>query len=340
MSNLLKSTQGISFLITFLICICQSVATDVYLFDRDLESRELRFASKNEALIMCSDPKDPVCLNPPIFSFPTFLSPIYQVLEYHDYLNYHELVLNKTNNGSFTVMDSRNQTWYLVHHGELKPLKQALDDLENVQLSVLYYTDIFFDFPNAKLYTMGAATAAIIATTLAMILTFVYMCKSMCDEIHDNIICSLNYYQHLLGSMYLPWFFWMLSSTLFLGTIFIRIVAIKSKGDVWGITVISTMADWDSTGFIIWFIIALGLERRRVIIGNTPSGLAIHKNPSKPLNLCLLHLPLILPLAPSLMIVIIYLFDATIFGPDDASLLTGYSCISTLMGSFDRTRFM
>jgi hypothetical protein len=117
--------------------------TDRYFFERNLESRELRLTS-HDTYNMCDDKKDIACLKPKSFSLSTdFLSPIYHVLEYQDYLNNCESILSETNNSDFTVIDLRNPTWYLVFNGTLKPLEQASDELENAQLSVLYYTDVF-----------------------------------------------------------------------------------------------------------------------------------------------------------------------------------------------------
>jgi hypothetical protein len=254
------------------------------------------------------------------------------VLEYHDYLNFNnrELILNKTNNGSFTMINSRNQTWYLVNKGEVKPLVQASDELENEQLSIVYYTDVFSDISYANMYTMGEVTSAVIATASSMIVVLVYMCRFMRDDTHCSFACSC--WCYLLNNEYLPWLLWTLSSTIFLGTIWARLVATLSKMDGSIITLISTMAHWGSTGFIIW-IMALILEAdnpEHILLGPE-----VNEKPTR-LNLNLFLLSLALSLAP----VIIYAFDVNILGPDDASLMTGYSYLNTVTNSLDQIKFL
>jgi hypothetical protein len=128
------------------------------------------------------------------------------MLEYQDYINHRDLILNKTNNGNFTAMDSGNQIWYLIHNGESKPLEKSSEELENVQLSIVYYTDIFSGFPDAKLYTMGATALATITTAFAMILAFVYMCNTMHDQTNHDIMFSLKDRRYLSLFLCLQYF--------------------------------------------------------------------------------------------------------------------------------------
>jgi hypothetical protein len=307
--------------IIFMIYLCHLIwhvdtVTDVYFFERDLESRELRF-SHDDISNTCSGKKAAACLYPPTFSPSTNLSQIYQVLEYQDYLNLNnrELILKKANNSSFTIIDSRNQVWYLVYKGEPKLLKEASDELENLQLSIFYYTDVFFDIPDAHLY----ATIATILATMAAAFSTVFSAFSILqkyiyryDGRYDTsygFACSLN-------DWYLPLVLWMLFSTILSGTKLGRLITVESKMDGSMIALISTMANWGSTGFIIWT--------------------AIYKAKSTILNFCLLILALIMSFVP----VIIYVFYANVFGQDDASLLTGYSYINTVTTSFDRIQLM
>jgi hypothetical protein len=327
MSLLFKNPQEISLLIVCVVYLCHMIwsvdaATDRYFFDRDLESRQLRLTYHNTS-DMCNDNEDIACLKPQSFPlYSTFVSPIYQILEYEDYLNNHEFILNKTNNSSFTVFDPRNQTWHLVFNGNIKPLEQASDELENVQLSILYYTDVFFDISNAIEYAMAAALSTMIVTVLATVMSFASMIKYRRES--TDVI-----YERSLHNPYLPSFLWMFSSLVFLVTIISRVATKKSKMDEWYIALISTMADWGSSGFIIWTII-----REKDI---TLSRYGVPKE-ARRLNLPIFELVLLL--VPTLAPTFIYAFDARIFGPDDASLVTGYSYINTMTASINEIGLM
>jgi hypothetical protein len=188
------------------------------------------------------------------------------------------------------------------------------------------------DLLNPSRYAMGTALSAMIVTTVATVITFVFMIKYMCDSTNDR--CKRSFYNR-----YLPWFLWMLSSLIFSGTIITRIVATKSKMDGWYIALISTMANWSNAGFIIWTIVR---EVRNALL--TISKIETNKKSTVlaiVLYLCFLILELILLLIPLLApVIIIYAFSANIFGSDDASLLTGYSYINTLTESINRINFV
>jgi hypothetical protein len=330
MNNLLKGSQVINFLVIYIIYVCYIVlhvaATNVYFFERDLISRKLRF-SHNDTQNICNNNKDTACLNPSIFSYSTSPLQIYQVLEYQDYLNNWEFILEKTNHSNFPVIDPRNQTWYLVYNGEPEPLVPTSDKLETMQLSILYYTDVFFYVPDAHQYTNIAATlamvvtvSAVIATATAMILRCIYKYNGH-DNSYDSFSCSFS-------NWYLPWLLWMVCATVFSGAILGRLVVIKSKIDGWYITLISIMANWGSTSFIIW-----------TLIYKASDILLIYRIKMKSMNwnLFFLLLGLVLSLAPC---IIFFSLDGIVFGADDASLLTGYSYINTVTNSFDGIQFM
>jgi hypothetical protein len=326
-------------------------AMNVYFFDRDLESRELRF-SHNDTQDVCSDKNDTICLHPSSFSSVPSLLPSYQVLEYRDYLNHREFILYIVQNSNFIVTDSKSQINYLVYNGEIKPLAQASDVLENIHLSVLYFTDVFFHVANANLYAMIAAAVAIIASTFSMFSILVLMVGHMFKAINKDFQCSCDRLWTLLNGWYLPWSFWMLSSTVFLGTILSRLVVIKSKMDESNITLISTMADWGSTGFIIWTMRVILVMNRPPIeeedVDMNEKDLwnqmeDVYMNDKDLLNQMFvrlipyyLSLALVLSLSPR----IIYLLNSNILGLDDASLQTGYSYLNTVTGSIDGIRFM
>jgi hypothetical protein len=331
MSRLLKDSQGISLLIVCVVYLCHIIwsveaVTDMYFFERDLESRQLKFSSHNTS-DMCDDKDNIACLKPQVFSFnlSDTLSSVYQVLEYEDYLNKREFILSETkNNINFTVFDSRTQTWYLVFKGDIKPkpLEQASDELEDVQLSILYYTDVFFDISNPSKYIIMVAACTPIFIAFAMVTSFISMIRFMCEP-------NKSIYERSLHNRYLPWFLWMFSSLVFPVTIIIERSMIK-KMDGCYIALISTMADWGSSGFIIWIIMREG--------GIIPSRLEISKELRT--NLCFLILELVLLLIPTLTPAIIYAFNRTIFGPDDASRLTGYFYINTMMASINEIKIM
>jgi hypothetical protein len=291
-------------------------AMDVYYFERDLESHELKFSYNNTQI--CSDENKIACLYPQIYSPSTsFLSSVYQVVEYRDYLDNsnRKEILNHTNNGNFIVIDSKNQIWYLVQDGgEPKPLVQVSNELGNMQLSILYYTDVLSHFPNAYLYATIAAILTTIAAIFVMILVFICMSKSMCDDISympkpfgDNIPCmSKSMYDdihhgigYLFKNQYLPWFLWMLYSTLFSAIILNNFVVVKSQMDGWwSSTLISTMANWSSASFIVW-ITVLTLTKEHKINDEEPDELSeaeINEEPTR-LELCIPFLGLIIPLA-------------------------------------------
>jgi hypothetical protein len=317
MGNLLKSSQGMSFYILCFVYICHMIwhvtATDVYFFDRDLESHKLRF-DYNNTWDICSEKQDPACVKPKSYLSSTIFLPIYQVLE---------LILNKTNNSSFTVFDQQIQTWYLVYNGTSKPLEQASEELKNVQLSIVYYTNMFFLVPYAKLWVIIATTLAILFTMIAMFSALVLMLIRMYDHTDDR-------FKYLLNNRYLPRFLWMFSSTVLFGTILIRLlVTINYRVDEWSIALISTMVSWSSTSFILWIItreIDNSLLRLRLVT-DKKRGI---------LNLGFLLLALILLLMP----VIFSSFDLYILGSDDASLQTGYSYLNTLIEPIDNIKFM
>jgi hypothetical protein len=334
----MKSSQGLSFLIACIIYICHVmwhiVATDVYYFDRDLESGKLRFGY-NDTHNICNNENKIACLYPKTYLPSTsFLSPVYQVLEYRDYLNNREWILNKTNNSNFTVIDSRNQIWYFVQDGEPKPLVQAPIELENMQLSILYYTDAFFYVPNAHLYAMIATISAVIITVLAMFSTLVGMFIHACYYTNFNSVYFPNgNWWYLCNNRYLPWVLWMFFSTVFLGTILIKLAVIKSKMDGSIITLISIMADWSSTGSIIWIIAFILTKKHKA--DNELSEAEING-----IRTSLNTLFLFLSLIPLSIPPIIYVFHTNIFGLDDASLLIGHSYVNMLMGSLDGIKFM
>jgi hypothetical protein len=351
MSRLLKDSQGISLLIVCVVYLCHIIwsveaVTDMYFFERDLESRQLKFSSHNTS-DMCDDKDNIACLKPQVFSFnlSDTLSSVYQVLEYEDYLNKREFILSETkNNINFTVFDSRTQTWYLVFKGDIKPkpLEQASDELEDVQLSILYYTDVFFDISNPSEYIiMTALVVPPLFIILATVTSFISMIRFMCEP-------NKSIYERSLHNRYLPWFLWMFSSLVFPITIMIELLRIK-KMDGCYIALISTMADWSSAGFIIWIIMR---ERGNIISkfeitrwttmhegGKIPPKHKISDEHTR-LNLRFLILELVLLLVPTLIPAIIYAFNRTIFGPDDASQLTGYFYINTTMASINEIKIM
>jgi hypothetical protein len=333
MSHLLKNPQGISLLIVCVVYLCHIIwsveaVTDMYFFERDIESRQLRLTYHNTS-DMCNDNEDIACLKPQAFLFNLFpthsIFPVYQVLEYEDYLNQRKSILSETkNNINFTVFDSRTQTWYLVFKGDIKhkPLEQASDELKDVQLSILYYTDVFSDIPSPNEIILVIALLTMIFIAATTFISFVSMIRYMREP-------NKNMYERSLHNRYLPWFLWMFSSSVFPITIIIGL-SMTNKMDGCYIALISTMADWGSSGFIIWIIM-----REAGII---PSKLDI-SNEHRRLNLCFI-LELVLLLVPTLTPAIIYAFDRTIFGPDDASRLTGYFYINTMMASINEIKIM
>jgi hypothetical protein len=341
MNSLLKNYQCINFLIICIIYVFHTLwhvdaVTDRYFFNRDLESHKLRF-DYNNTWDRCSEKKDPACLKPTSYSSSSVFSSVYQVLEYRDYFNNRELILNKTNNSSFTVFDSKNQIRYLIYNGTSKPLDQISDELDNVQLSIVYSTDVLFNVPHANLYAMIAAALAILMTALAMISVFWSMCNSMDDDVNDLSMCLFKSWKYLLNHWHLPWVLWMLSFIIFLATTLIRIVAIESQVDGWSIALISTMADWSSTGFIIWIITLMLVRKQKA--DDILSEPELNENPTR-LNLIFLTFVLILLSAPLwIQVIIFHSLDVNIFGPDDVSLQTGYSYLSTLATSVDRIRW-
>jgi hypothetical protein len=333
MSRLLKNPQGISLLIVCVVYLCHMIwsveaVTDMYFFERDIESRQLRLTYHDTSDI-CNDNEDIACLlKPQAFSFNSsdIIPTVYQVLEYEDYLNQRKSILSQTrNNINFTVFDSRAQTWYLVFKGDInpKPLEQASDELKDVQLYILYYTDVFSGIPSPKEIILVIALFTMIFIAAATITSFVSMIKYMRES-------NKNIYERSLHNRYLPWFLWMFSSSVFPITIIIGL-SMTNKMDGCYIALISTMADWGSSGFIIWIIMREGgiiLSRRKIHDQNIVS------------NPCFLILELVLLLIPTLTPAIIYAFNATIFGPDDASQLTGYFYINTMMASINEIKIM
>jgi hypothetical protein len=352
MSRLLKNPQGISILIVCIAYLCHMIwsvdaATDRYFFDRDIESRQLRLTYHDTSNI-CNNNEDIACLiKPQAFSFNSsdIIPTVYQVLEYEDYLNQREDILSQTSsNIDFTVFDSRTQTWYLVSKGDInpKPLEQASDELKDVQLSILYYTDVFSDIPSPNQAILWIAILTMIFIAATTFISFVSMIKYMCKPDKKNI------YERSLNNRYLPWFLWMLSSLVFPITAMIELFKIN-KMDGCYIALISTMADWGSSGFIIWTIMRDGdiipskLEITRCITTHEGSEILQTKKNSDEhtrFDFCFLILELVLLLVPILAPVIIYAFNRTIFGPDDASQLTGYLYINTMMASINEIKIM
>jgi hypothetical protein len=107
----------------------------------------------------------------------------------------------------------------------------------------------------------------------------------------------------------------MLSSTVFLGAVFVELLALKSKMDGYIIALISTTANRGSTGFIVWIVIFV-----------------LRRSP--------IDRRLILCVAPLWIPTVIYLLNANILGSDNDSLQTEYSYINTVTKSIDGIKSM
>jgi hypothetical protein len=322
MSGVWKNYRLLCLLLVVFLKLVWAVdeAALIHLFIRKPETHELKFAGAETHEPGTFNSNNTICAWKT--SFITQKNPLqnYLVIEYQDYEKYKEYIMTYvSNNSKFMMANSEKKTWYLYDNGNITEI--SLDEkFETSELSHVCYIDNFF-FPSdiSDKETALAVYFAILATSLAIVATTIYIKLPPSNEY--AILFKIWWHPDAaLG---------MACSALFSMTTVGNII---QKYEIGGkfLPLISTMAHWYFS-FIMLFIVGQMLT----------SQCHVFRQEGEPstLRIVLIRYSILLLMAVAILIVTVLLYMWSIIGPDNASTQTGYSYVNTLVGSPDSISF-